>query len=128
MIRRKVRLKFVENKNSVAHYSKAVIHNGIVYVSGQLPILLGSKTPPETIEKQTELVLQKLQSVLEEAGSGINRILCTTIFVSDVKYWSKVNEVYAKFFGNHKPARTIVPTNTLHFGCLIEINAIASID
>ncbi len=121
-------MEFVENKDGIAHYSRAVIHNGIIYVSGQLPILQGSKTPPETIEKQTELVLQKLKSVLEDAGSGINQILSTTIFVSDVKYWTKVNEIYAKFFGDHKPARTIVPTNTLHFGCLIEINAIACIE
>jgi len=121
-------MKFLENNDSVAHYSRAVIHNGLVYVSGQLPLIPGEKTPPKTLEEQTELVLQKLLGILEEVGSSKEKVLRTTIYVSDVGHWSKVNEIYAKFFGKHKPARTIVPTGELHYGCLIELNAIACID
>jgi 2-iminobutanoate/2-iminopropanoate deaminase len=109
-----------------AHYSPAVEHNNIIYVSGQLPLIDAMKKPPsEDIKEQTKIVLQKLQKILQKAGSTINNVLQVTIFVTDISHWDKVNEVYAHFFGEHRPARTIVPTNALHYNCLIELNAIA---
>ncbi|MBD3190813.1 MAG: RidA family protein [Candidatus Heimdallarchaeota archaeon] len=108
------------------HYSPAVIHNNIVYVSGQLPIPRGKTTPPSnTIEEQTKIVLEKLKEVLEIANSSINNVLKTTIYLSDISYWDRVNDIYADFFGEHKPARSIVPTKSLHYNCLIELEAIA---
>ena len=61
------------------------------------------------------------------AGSGIDRVLKTTVYVSDIALWGRVNATYAAFFGEHRPARSVVPTRELHFGCLVEIDAIAAI-
>jgi len=107
------------------HYSQAVVHNNIVYVSGQLPV------DPETgekrlgsIEEQTEQALRNLSAILQAAGSGLNQVIKTTIYISDIELWGRVNEVYSKFFGEHRPARVVVPTKDLHFGFQIEIEAV----
>lgn len=109
------------------HYSQAVVHNGTVYIAGQLPI------DPETgekclgsIEEQTEQVLKNVAAILDAAGSGLDRVLKVTIYVSDISLWGGVNAVYAKFFGDHRPARVVVPTRELHHGFLIEVEAIAA--
>ncbi|MFW9847057.1 MAG: RidA family protein [Candidatus Thorarchaeota archaeon] len=113
-------------RKSSAHYSSAVVHNGIVYVSGQLPLDPKTGTPVEgPIDVQVGAALQNLSEVLEAAGSSKSKVLRTTAYITDVALWGKVNEVYAKFFGDHKPARTVVPTADLHYGCLIEIEAVA---
>ena len=116
-----------EAKNrSKAHYSSAVVHEGIVYVSGQLPMDPDKGRPVEgPIEVQTKAALQNLLDVLHAAGSSKEKVLRTTAFIPDVSLWGKVNEVYAEFFGDHKPARTVVPCTELHYGCLIEIDAVA---
>ena len=113
-------------KKSKAHYSSAVVHEGIVYVSGQLPMNPDTGVPIEgPIEVQARAALQNLLDVLEATGSSKEKVLRTTAYIPDVTQWGKVNEVYAEFFGDHKPSRTVVPTTTLHYGCLIEIDAIA---
>lgn len=110
------------------HYSQAIIHDGLVFVSGQLPIDPATRTPcTGAIEEQTELVLRNLSAILEAAGSGIDRVLRTTVYVSDIALWGRVNAAYAAFFGDHRPARSVVPTRELHFGCLVEIDAIAAV-
>lgn len=117
------------DEQSIAHYSPAIIHNKIIYVSGQLPIYKGEKKPrSENINDQTIVVLEKLKQILEKAGSDLTKVLRTTIYISDISFWDKVNSTYAKFFGEHRPARTIVPVSSLHFGCLIELDAIAYMD
>ena len=108
------------------HYSQAIVHGNIVYVSGQLPI------DPQTgekrigsIEEQTEQALKNLSEILKAAGSDINQVIKTTVYVSDIGLWDRVNAVYSRFFGEHRPARAVVPTRDLHFGFQIEIEAIA---
>lgn len=123
-------MKFVtldkDDSKRKAHYSPAVVHEKIIYVSGQLPLKIGEKIPSsDNIEDQTKIVLEKLKTILEAANSSIDKVLRTTIYISDINYWDRVNTVYAEFFGNHRPARTIVPTKTLHYYCLIELDAIA---
>jgi 2-iminobutanoate/2-iminopropanoate deaminase len=110
------------------HYAQAIVHNGLVYISGQLPI------DPQTRERsrggmqvQTELVLSNLAAILQAAGSSPDRVIQTTIYISDINLWDRVNEVYGRFFGDHRPARTIIPTRELHFGALIELDAIAAV-
>jgi len=113
-------------KKTKAHYSAAVVHNKIVYVSGQLPMDQEKGIPVEGgIKEQTRAVFRSLSNILEEAGSSKDRVLRTTAYISDVSLWGEVNDIYAEYFGEHKPARTIVPTTKLHYGCLIEIDAIA---
>jgi 2-iminobutanoate/2-iminopropanoate deaminase len=109
------------------HYSQAIVHNGLVYVAGQIPIdpKTGEKQSG-SIEDQTRLVLQNLSAILEAAGSSLNRVLNVTVYISDMALWSKVNEVYADVFGEHRPARAIVPTRELHFGFKIEVAAVAA--
>ena len=79
------------------------------------------------IEEQTLQVLENIETILKDSGLDKNKILKTTAYISDMSHWSRVNEVYKKFFGKHKPARAVVPTNKLHFGVLIEIEAVAAI-
>lgn len=117
----------VTTGNCNGHYSPAIIHNNIAYISGQLPLRPTSKIPQGTIAEQTALALDNLKQVLEQCNSNENLVLKTTVYISNIDFWPEVNQVYSKFFANHKPARTIVPTSTLHFGSLIEIDAIAAI-
>ena len=111
------------------HYSQAVVHQGVVYVAGQLPIVpeTGEKCLG-TVEEQTERTLLNLEAVLKAAGSGRDRVLRVTVYVSDISLWGRINEVYAGFFGGHRPARTVVPTRDLHYGFLVEIDAVAATD
>jgi len=111
------------------HYSQAIVHNGLVYVSGQLPIhpdtgekVLGA------IEQQTEQVLKNTAAILEAAGSSLKQVIKTTVYISDIQLWDRVNQVYARYFGDYRPARAVVPTGPLHFGFQIEMEAIAAIE
>ena len=107
------------------HYSHCVEHKGILYLSGQLPFNPETRTMPEGIEKQTEQVLKNVEMILIEAGSSKDNVLQVRVYIPDIKHWDKVNEVYSNFFGNHKPARSIIPTRELHFGAFIEVEVIA---
>jgi 2-iminobutanoate/2-iminopropanoate deaminase len=109
------------------HYSHAVVHNGLVFVSGQLPINPddGLALAGRDIEAQTRQALENLDTALRAAGSARHLVLKTTVYVTDIALWDRVNATYAGFFGEHRPARTIVPTGPLHYGVDIEIEAVA---
>lgn len=109
------------------HYSQAVVHDGVVYVAGQLPI------DPATgaivrgaVEVQAERALVNLAAVLEAAGSNLDHALRVTVYIADISLWGRFNQVYARTFGDHRPARTVVPVSELHHGALVEIDAIAA--
>lgn len=111
-----------------AHYSPGIEHNGLVYVSGQLPIDLVTREPfAGDIETQTELALRNVEAVLHAAGTNLDHVLQMTIYVSDIELWGKVNETYARVMGDHRPARAVVPVKDLHFDTKIEIQAIAAV-
>ena len=110
------------------HYSQAIVHQGLVYVSGQLPIKPDSQDRHVgSIEEQMEQVLANLDAILRAAGSDRDHVLKVTVYVADIALWGRVNAVYARFFGEHRPARTVVPTRELHHGFQVEIDAIAAI-
>lgn len=110
------------------HYSSGIVHNGLVYVSGQLPMDLETRKPfSGAIEEQTELALRNVEAVLHEAGSDLTNVLQMTIYVSDMGLWDAVNKTYARVMGEHRPARAIVPVKDLHFDTKIEIQAIAAV-
>jgi 2-iminobutanoate/2-iminopropanoate deaminase len=110
----------------VGHYSQAVVHNGLVFVSGQLPLHPDRRTfEVYSIEEQTRQALTNLKEILTAAGSDLSKVLKVTVYIADISLWGRVNEVYAAFFGDHKPARAVVPTKNLHYGFMIEIDAIA---
>jgi len=110
------------------HYAQAIEHQGLVYVSGQLAIdpATGEKQLG-SIEEQTEQALRNVAAILEAAGSGLDLVLKTTVYVSDIELWGRVNAVYADFFGEHRPARAVVPTRELHYGFQVEIEAVAAV-
>jgi 2-iminobutanoate/2-iminopropanoate deaminase len=123
-------IKTIESKNApspAGHYSQAVVYNGLVFVSGQLSI--DPKTREKrlgTIEEQTEQALTNVAEILKAAGSDLSRTLKMTVYVSDINLWDAVNSVYSRMLGNHRPARAVIPTGDLHYGFLIEIEAIAA--
>jgi 2-iminobutanoate/2-iminopropanoate deaminase len=110
------------------HYSQAIVHGGVVYVAGQLPIdpQTGEKRTG-SIEEQAEQALRNVAAILRAAGSGLDRVLKVTVYVSDIALWDRVNAVYARVFGDHRPARAVVPTRDLHYGFQVEIEAIAAV-
>lgn len=109
------------------HYSPGVEHNGLIFVSGQLPMTLDTREPfTGSIEEQTELALRNVEAVLRAAGSDLQHVLQFTIYVSDMELWGAVNATYARILGDHRPARAIVPVKDLHFDTKIEIQAIAA--
>lgn len=107
------------------HYSPCIAHNGMLFISGQLPIDTQTGKIPAGIETQVHLVLDKIDLILEEAGTDRNHVIQVRIYLSDIALWDKVNAVYSEFFGTHKPVRCVVPTGPLHYGCLIEAEAVA---
>ena len=110
------------------HYAQAIVHAGLVYVAGQLPI--DPRRPgcvQDTIEEQTEQALRNVEAILLAAGSSLDLLLQVTIYVADLNLWGRVNAVYARVLGSHRPARAVVPTLALHYGYLIEIQAVASV-
>src|SRR5882724_1839297 len=120
---------FTENAPKPAgHYSQAIVHNGFVYVSGQLAIdPANSEKKLGSIEEQTEQVLNNIGAILLAAGSDLNHLIKTTAFIADNDLWGPVNETYKKVLGDHKPARAVIPTKELHYGFLIEIDAVAAV-
>ena len=112
----------------VGHYSHGIVHNGFVFVSGQLPWNLFTREVENgSIEAQTELALRNVEAVLREAGTDLNHVVQMTIYVSDMELWDAVNATYARVLGEHRPARAIVPVKNLHFDTKIEIQAIAAL-
>jgi 2-iminobutanoate/2-iminopropanoate deaminase len=109
------------------HYSHAVVHNGIVYVSGQLPISPSGPLPnTASFEMQVETVLSNITAILVASDSAIEHVLRVTVYITDIALWPKFNTLYAAFFGAHRPARSVVPVPALHYGYLIEIDVIAA--
>lgn len=112
--------------NKKGHYSPGVLVGNILYVSGQLPMDPVTGTlAAGGIEEQTRAALNNVERVLNAAGLTRNDVAMCRVYIPDVALWDAVNEVYADFFGEHKPARVVVPTRALHHGALVEIEAMA---
>jgi len=111
----------------VGPYSQAIVCDGLVFASGQIPIDPSSGALVEGgIEAQTERVLENLRAVLEAAGSGLHHVLRATVYVTDLSLFARVNQVYARFFdAEPAPARATVQVAALPLGAQVEIDAIA---
>jgi reactive intermediate/imine deaminase len=108
------------------HYSHAVVANGFVFVSGQLPIAAdGTKLVDATFADQAKQVLANVRFALEAAGSGVSRLVQVRVYVDDLDNWPAFNALYAEWAGSAKPARAVVPTGPLHFGFKVEVEAVA---
>jgi len=109
-----------------APYSQAIVANGFVFVSGQLALRPGDKElSGGTIEEQTEQVFSNLRNILEAAGTGLDRLVKTTVFLQNLADFQGMNSVYATHVGDVPPARSTVEVAALPSGALVEIEAIA---
>jgi 2-iminobutanoate/2-iminopropanoate deaminase len=109
-----------------APYSQAIKANGLVFVSGQLALTLGhSELAGDTIEEQTRQIFDNLEAILAEAGSGLERIVKTTVFLASLDDFQGMNSVYAQRVGDVPPARSTIEVAALPSGALVEIEAIA---
>jgi 2-iminobutanoate/2-iminopropanoate deaminase len=90
------------------HYTQAMVHGDLVYVSGQLPIdpQTGEKRTG-SIEEQTDQAIRNLAGILNAANSGLDQVVKTTVYISDIELWDRVNAVYSRLFGEHRPARAV---------------------
>lgn len=108
------------------HYSQAIVANGFVFVAGQLAFVPGQKEHrPGPIVEQTEQAMRNVEAILKAAGSGLDKLVSVTIYVSDIALWADVNATYTRIMGHNRPARAIVPVNELHYGYQVEISAVA---
>ena len=109
-----------------APYSQAIVFGDLVFVSGQLALRPGSsELAGATIQEQTEQVFANLRAILEAAGSGLDRLVKTTVFLANLGDFAGMNEVYARHVGERPPARSTVEVAALPSGALFEIDAIA---
>jgi len=107
-------------------YSPAIRANGLIFVSGQGPIELSTGEPLRSkIEDQVHRTMQNLKLILESAGSSLEKVVKTTIYLKDLKYFSRVNEVYGSYFSRIPPARTTIQVSELPLQIDVEIDAIA---
>jgi 2-iminobutanoate/2-iminopropanoate deaminase len=113
---------------AIGPYSQAVVVDGWVFCSGQIPLDPATGALLEgDVAAQTELVLKNLASVLEAAGSSLERVVKTTVFLSDMNEFGAMNEVYARHFGGHRPARAAVQAAALPRFCDVEIECVARV-
>ena len=111
------------------HYSPGVMSHGTLYISGQLPV------DPQTgklsgggVAEQTRTALENVERILHNAGAKKEDVVLCRVYIPDISLWDEANAAYAEFFGEHKPARVMVPTTALHHGALVEIEVIAEME
>ncbi len=108
------------------HYSQAVVHAGVVYVSGQLPVRAnGEHSADQPFEIQASIALDNLMAILRAARLSPRDLLKVTVYVVGIEHWPAFDRIYAHYLGEHRPARAVVPVPMLHHGYLIEIEALA---
>ena len=110
---------------AIGPYSQAVVVNGLIYTSGQIGLLPNGKLADDGIEKQTHQVIKNLYYVLKKAGAEFSDVIKTTIYLKDMEDFGIVNEIYAHYFGDHKPARSTVAVRALPKDVKVEIDCIA---
>jgi 2-iminobutanoate/2-iminopropanoate deaminase len=126
----KMKKEVVTTKNApgaIGPYSQAVKINNLVYTSGQLPIDADTGVMPQTIEEQTRQSLKNVEAIIKEAGSDMSKVIKTTVFLSDMNNFAKMNEVYSEFFTDAYPARSAVEVARLPKDALVEIEVIVLI-
>lgn len=111
---------------AVGPYSQAIEQGGVVFCSGQLPLIPGTKEfAGQDVEAQADQVLKNMAAVLGAADLGLGNVVKCTVFLADMADFPVVNEVYARHFGSHKPARSTIQVAALPLGARVEIECIA---
>ena len=113
---------------SSGHYSAAIISNGTIYVSGQSSVdPFTHKVPEGGMGPEMEMSLNRIENILKEAGVDRTHIVMCRVYITDMSKWDEANAAYAKFFGNHKPARAIYEVRRTHHLAQIEVEAVAEL-
>ena len=110
-----------------APYNQAVKAAGLVFTAGQVGLQPGGEMAGTEIAEQTEQVMQNLRAILDEAGSGLDKLVKTTVFLQNFDDFAAMNEVYARHVGDRPPARSTVEVAALPSGALVEIEAVATL-
>jgi 2-iminobutanoate/2-iminopropanoate deaminase len=122
--------KIISTQNApaaIGPYSQAVAANGVLYISGQVPIVPASgKIEAEDIAGQTEQVFANIKAILDEAGYTFDDVVKTTVFIADMSLFAAMNEVYKKYYTTDCPARSTIAVKGLPLGALVEIETIAA--
>ena len=125
-------MRFIQTPGSpppAGHYSQAVVHGGLVYVSGILPFDPEDPSAPlGDVHDQVRRVCESLEAVLGASGSRLDLLLQVTVFVSELEHWGVVNEILAQVLGDHRPARAVVPVSPLKRDAALELMAIAAVE
>jgi len=108
------------------HYAQAVLHRDTLHVSGQLGVTKDT-SDAVPLADQVAFALGNIEAIARVVGATKEDVIRCTLYVTDVAHWGEVNGAYAAFFGNHRPARSIVPSGPLHFGALVEIEAVVAV-
>ncbi|WP_413791164.1 MULTISPECIES: RidA family protein [unclassified Pseudomonas] len=122
-------IDLIDTANAAApggHYAQAALHQGVLYVSGQLPVRAnGTHSADQPFEVQACIALDNLVAILHAAGRSTRDLLKVTVYVAGIEHWPAFDRIYARYLGEHRPARAVVPVPALHHGYLIEIEALA---
>jgi 2-iminobutanoate/2-iminopropanoate deaminase len=124
-------MKSVSTTNApaaIGPYAQGIVVNGMLYSSGQIPLNLQGELVEGDIVAQTNQVFENLRAVLEEAGSSLDKVVKTTVFLKDMNDFAAMNETYAKNFGDHKPARSAIEVARLPKDVKVEIEVIAIVE
>ena len=114
---------------AIGPYSQAIVAHGLAFLSGQIPLDPSTgKLIEGDVSVQTERVLENLRAVLDACGSSLARLVKTTVFLQDMDDFPKMNEVYARYFAEHPPARSTVQAARLPRDVKVEIDAVAVVD
>lgn len=112
---------------AIGPYSQGIIVNNMFYSSGQIPLKPDGVLLQGDVQEQTDQVMKNVTAVLKEAGTSLENVVKTTVFIKDMNDFSLMNEVYAKYFSSHKPARSCVEVARLPKDVLVEMEVIALI-
>ena len=112
---------------AIGPYSQAIVHSGLVYCSGQIPLEpVSMQVVAGGIEAQTERVLKNISAVLQAAGSNLSKVVKTTVFLSNLEDFARMNAVYERAFGGHAPARSTVQVARLPLDVMVENECVAT--
>jgi len=126
-----IKMKRIEtqySKNSKGHYSPGVLHNGTLYISGQISLNPETKVKPDDFKGEVIQALNNLELVLKTAGLSKENVIKVNAYIPSIELWDEFNSTFASWFGDLKPARTVIPCRELHYGCNVEIDAVAAAD
>jgi 2-iminobutanoate/2-iminopropanoate deaminase len=121
------RIATTDAPTPAGHYSQATVHEGLMYVAGQIPVRPdGTHTYDASFEEQARQALANLLAIVRAGGSAPELMLKVNVYIVDIAHWPAFNKVYAELMGEARPARAVIPVPELHHGYLVEIDAIAA--